>query len=247
MSYSPRGHNRMQGVCRDRTVDRGARPSGATPQRARPCSMPSVTWSTPRPKAVPTTAFLTVLCHAGYEMHAARQALARAGDAGWISGARRGRESWWSVTESGHQLIEDGIVRIADLGKDADTWDRRWVVVMTTIPHGRRAVRQDLYRYLTWSGFGSPMPGIWVSPFVDREHGAQFAIKNLGLSNTTMSFIGNAGSVGLADDEIVRSPQSTSRDAARELLAMRAAWLEPAREYWNILATDGAAQADESA
>jgi DNA-binding transcriptional regulator PaaX len=146
------------------------------------------------------------------------------------------------------------------------------------------------------------MPGIWVSPFVDREHGAQFAIKNFGLSNTTMSFIGNAGSVGLADDEIVRrswalddldshygklatlhraqdpqtgaqtvqrlldldadlqhlplldpqlpmelAPQSTSRDAARELLAMRAAWLEPAREYWSILASDGAAQADESA
>ncbi len=241
----------------------------------------------PSPDAVPTSALLTVLGQAGYEKHAARQAIARAGNAGWIVGARRGRETWWAITDDGHRLIEDGLQRVADLGRDALDWDGRWVVVVATVPHAQRAKRQRLYRYLTWSGFGSPVPGVWIAPFADRAHGAEFAINTFELSETTLSFIGTPATFGLTESAIVDrawalddleahyqrlvalyrrcdpqageeaikcvlrldgdlqdlplldpqlpaalAPASTSRDAARQLLAYRAAWLGPARAHW---------------
>lgn len=241
----------------------------------------------PSTGAVPTAAFLTALAEAGHETHAARQALARSAKAGWIAATRQGRETWWALTDRGHRLITDGQQRIADLGSEDLEWDRRWVMVVISIPHARRAIRSRVYRYLWWSGFGTPVAGIWVSPHVRNEHGARFAIRNFDLTDNSLSFIGAAGSVGLTEAQIVDqawdlddldthyndlvqrhrapdtnsgqaalravlaidadlqqlplhdpqlprelAPDSSSRDAARQLLAWRASWLVPARRYW---------------
>jgi phenylacetic acid degradation operon negative regulatory protein len=157
----------------------------------------------PSTDAVPTAAFLTALADAGHETHAARQALARSSKAGWITATRQGRETWWALTDRGHRLIADGQQRITDLGREDLTWDGRWVLVMISIPHARRAIRNHVYRYLSWSGFGTPVPGIWVSPHVRNEHGARFAIRHFDLADTSLSFLGTTGSVGLTEAQVV--------------------------------------------
>lgn len=161
----------------------------------------------PSPAPVPTAAFIQVLSYAGYEHHAARQAIARCAKAGWISSSRHGRHTWWTITDAGHRLIDDGLQRIAALGEAPPSWDRRWIVVITSIPQNKRIVRERLYRYLSWSGFGNPALGTWVSPWAspqrDRSRSAKFAIAQFGLADTTLSFTGTANDIGIDEQRIV--------------------------------------------
>jgi phenylacetic acid degradation operon negative regulatory protein len=169
----------------------------------------------PADKPVPTATLLQVLGESGYEQHAARQAVNRCAQAGWIVGTRNGRESWWSITVEGQRIIEDGIRRVEDLGREPDAWDGCWLVLFVSIPHEIRSVRQRLYRSLSWSGFGSPAPGIWLTPFPARLSDVKHVIERLNLGSTTLSFVGHAGDVGLTDADIVRRAWSLDELASR--------------------------------
>jgi phenylacetic acid degradation operon negative regulatory protein len=122
---------------------------------------------------------------------------------GWIEGVRRGRESWWSLTREGRRLVEDGVRRVEALGQEPAPWDGQWLVLLISVPHDIRSVRQGLYRSLSWAGFGSPGPGVWLSPFPDRQPIVGRVIERLKLSAYTMTFIGSAGEIGLSDSDIV--------------------------------------------
>jgi phenylacetic acid degradation operon negative regulatory protein len=152
---------------------------------------------------VPTSVVLTMLGDAGFEGHAVRQALARTSKSGWLVGERRGRETWWSITDEGRRLIRDGHRRIDALGRAVPPWGGQWVILLVSVPHERRAIRERLHRYLSWSSFGSPVGGVWVCPFPERESGARFAVDHFGLRDTVLSFVGVSGSIGLDDREIV--------------------------------------------
>lgn len=157
----------------------------------------------PSTEAVPTSALLAAMASMGHEAASARQAILRSSRSGWLAPDRRGRETWWSLTPSGHELIAAGLRRIAALGIEDDDWDGRWVVVVTTIPHERRAIRDRVYRLLSWSGFGMPLPGLWVSPNTKNEAAAQFAVHHFGLERASASFIGTAASIGMTESALV--------------------------------------------
>lgn len=239
---------------------------------------------------VPTSAFLSAMSDVGYENASIRQALSRAASRDMLASQRHGRETRWALTDRAHGLIADGLQRVADLGREDDDWDGRWVVLFVSIPHRRRAVRERVYKYLSWSGFGMPSAGMWISPHVDNEHGARFAIDHFDLNDNCSSFIGTAASIGTPVDELVSrswqledldahygrlvehhghavpttgrealaallaldadlrrlplldpqlpevlAPGRSRRGCARELLTLRAAWLEMARPHWQAL------------
>jgi phenylacetic acid degradation operon negative regulatory protein len=182
----------------------------------------------PSADPVPTALVLTVLRDAGVEDHAGRQALARASRSSWLTGERRGREMWWSVSDHGRELIRDGHRRIDTLSDDLPPWQGQWVVLLVSIPHERRAVRERLHRYLTWSSFGSPAGGVWVCPYPERESGARFAIDRFALRDTTLSFTGSSGTIGLDDREIVeRAWRLPSLQAHYQDLVRRHGAVEP--------------------
>lgn len=151
-----------------------------------------------------TSVMLAVMREAGHETHAARQALSRVARSGWLSGERRGRETWWTITEAGRELIRDGHRGVDSLAEPVSLWGGQWLVLLITVPHDRRAVRTRLFRYLTWSSFGTPAPAVWVSPFPEREHSARSAIEHFGLRNGALSFVGRSASIGMDDREIVQ-------------------------------------------
>ena len=49
---------------------------------------------------------------------------------------------------------------------------------------------------MSWAGFGSLGPNLWISPNVDREGEAQQLLDDLGLAATTLSFRGQFASIG---------------------------------------------------
>ena len=69
-----------------------------------------------------------------------------------------------------------------------------WLLV--TVPETRRQLRHKLRTRLTWAGFGSPLPGVWVSPHPAREAEAKQVTEQLGLAAETFSFTGPFAGIG---------------------------------------------------
>jgi phenylacetic acid degradation operon negative regulatory protein len=158
----------------------------------------------PAGKPVWTSSLLHVLTGVGVEEQTARQAIARGAAAGWIVGERHGREVRWEITPAGRQLIEDGARRVYSLSVEAPTWDGRWLILLITIPQSLRTVRKKLYGALSWTGFGNPTPSVWLTPHPERAAEARRVVTDLGLRDSTLSFVGASTDVGLSDAEIVQ-------------------------------------------
>jgi phenylacetic acid degradation operon negative regulatory protein len=143
-----------------------------------------------------TSTLLHVAWGLGLEEKSARQALARLAADGWITAHRAGRRVRWALTRPGHELLAEGAARIYSFGRDAPAWDGRWLVLMVTVPETRRQLRHKLRTRLTWAGFGSPLPGVWVSPHPAGEAEAKQVTEQLGLSAETFSFTGPFAGIG---------------------------------------------------
>ena len=143
-----------------------------------------------------TATLLDLLADLDVAEKAARQALMRTADSGWISGHRQGRETRWSLTEAGTRLLKEGTDRIYGFASDQHAWDGRWLVLTVAVPENARALRQRLRTQLGWAGLGSVNATTWVTPRVDREHEARQVLEELGLLAGSWSFVAAAGAVG---------------------------------------------------
>lgn len=157
------------------------------------------------PSAAPvrTATLVHILTGLGFESQTARQAIARASASGWIQSERHGREVSWSLTPKIMDIFVTGSARVYSMGQTFDDWDGRWLAVMPTIPHARRAARRPLYAGLTWAGFGDPAPGLWLTPHVERADEIRELIAELDLVAHTVSLVGTVESIGMASAEIV--------------------------------------------
>jgi phenylacetic acid degradation operon negative regulatory protein len=157
----------------------------------------------PDDRPVWTASLLYVMEGMGFGEQAARQAIARGSAAGWIEPERQGREVRWTLTAPTHRLFEEGARRVFSLSSDPPRWDGNWLVLLISIPQERSAVRKKLYGALSWTGFGNPTPGVWLTPHTEREAEAKRTIDELGLGASTLSFVGAPAAIGLSDREIV--------------------------------------------
>ncbi|MQA95358.1 MAG: PaaX family transcriptional regulator [Streptosporangiales bacterium] len=159
----------------------------------------------PRAEPVWTATLIGLLDRLGVEEKSARQALARTAADGWLSSERVGRSVRWSLTEPGRRLLTEGRDRIYSLGARAPEWDGVWLIVYVTVPEARRSLRHRLRTRLTWAGFGSPEPGMWISPFPAQEAEAAAAVAELGLGEQAMSFTARFAGIGAERDMVARA------------------------------------------
>jgi phenylacetic acid degradation operon negative regulatory protein len=150
----------------------------------------------PAGEPVWTSAVVGALAGLGQEEKAARQALARTAADGLIRAERIGRRARWHLTAGGHRLLTEGAQRIYSFGGHADGWDGRWLVLTVAVPETQRDLRHRLRTRMAWAGFGTVAPNLWVSPDADREAEALALLDDLGLSATTLSFVGGFAGIG---------------------------------------------------
>ncbi|WSY19045.1 PaaX family transcriptional regulator (plasmid) [Embleya sp. NBC_00896] len=143
-----------------------------------------------------TATLLAALDGLGVEERSARQALARSAADGRIDAERVGRRTRWVITASGRRLLTEGAERIYSFGAPRPEWDGTWLVLMVTVPESRRKVRHQLRTKLTWAGFGSPAPGLWIGPDPGRAAEAAGILGELGLDAPAFSFRGAFGGIG---------------------------------------------------
>lgn len=131
----------------------------------------------------------------GVRDKAARQALARMSERGWLQRERVGRQTRWRLTDHAHEVLDTGARRIYGFGRDARPWDGTWLVLLASVPERSRHVRYRMGLGLTWAGFGLIGPGIWLSPWTDHEDGAVELLTALGVDATSFrSELGRLGS-----------------------------------------------------
>ena len=148
------------------------------------------------PRGVPvwSGALVAGLAHVGVEEKAARQALSRTAAEGLLTPERDGRRVRWQLSSAGVRLLTEGTERIYGFGRLVEQWDGRWLVLAVTVPETQRQLRHRLRTRLTWSGLGSPMPGLWVTPDAGKAREVAAAVTELGVD--AYSFTGPFGPVG---------------------------------------------------
>ncbi|MEM9606767.1 MAG: PaaX family transcriptional regulator C-terminal domain-containing protein [Actinomycetota bacterium] len=139
----------------------------------------------------------------GVRDKAARQALSRLADEGWLERERHGRRTRWRLTDGSAALLGAGAERIYGFGQGRPDWDGRWVVVVATVPERDRSTRYRMGQALSWAGFGSIGNGLWVCPWIDREAAAVAALAGLGVE--AMSFRAEVGAMGTGADLAARA------------------------------------------
>ncbi len=150
----------------------------------------------PRGEPVWTSTLVTVLGRLGVEEKSARQALARTAAEGWLVSERTGRRVRWSLSPPGRRLLTEGAERIYSFNAALPQWDGEWLLLLVSVPEAQRALRHRLRTRLTWAGFGSPAPGMWLSPHPDREVECDAVLVELGLRAAAMSFRARFGAIG---------------------------------------------------
>jgi len=163
-----------------------------------------------------TSTIVEALNADGVEEKAARQALARTAADGWIASERDGRRVRWTLTDQGRQLLTEGAERIFGFGRTAPAWDGRWLMLLVTVPETRRDLRHRLRTRLTWAGFGTPDPGVWINPDPAREDEAREVLRDLDLDQGAMSFTAAHGMIGSQASMVARAWDLSTLEADYE-------------------------------
>jgi phenylacetic acid degradation operon negative regulatory protein len=148
----------------------------------------------PRERPTWTGSLVAALAELGVEEKTARQALMRTASEHVLTAERTGRRTRWHLTDKGAALLREGTDRIYGFGREVGGWDGRWLVLAVTVPEAQRQLRHSLRTRLSWAGFGSPMPGVWLTPDVGKEPAATAVLAELGI--TAYAFTGPLGQVG---------------------------------------------------
>ncbi|MCT2593123.1 PaaX family transcriptional regulator [Streptomyces sp. N2-109] len=137
-----------------------------------------------------TSAFIDVLGRLGVEEKASRQALMRTAADGWLTSERVGRRTRWTLSRNAESLLTEGAARIYGFQGMQREWDGRWLLVVARVPESDRSARHLLRTRLTWAGFGSPAPGLWVSTHPDRMEEAERVLGEAGVLGEAQIFLG---------------------------------------------------------
>ncbi|MFL6145752.1 MAG: PaaX family transcriptional regulator C-terminal domain-containing protein [Labedaea sp.] len=168
----------------------------------------------PREEPAWTSTLVDVLGMFEVEEKSARQALARIAAEGWLRSDRVGRRVRWSLTGPGRRLLVEGAERIYGFGSGEPNWDGRWLVLLVSIPEAMRDLRHRLRTRLSWAGFGSPAPGVWITPRPEAEADAKLILDELALGGQAMSFVASYGALG-AEPDMVAAAWDLNEVAAR--------------------------------
>jgi phenylacetic acid degradation operon negative regulatory protein len=143
----------------------------------------------PAGRPTPTAAFLDLFGRLGIEEKAGRQALMRTAADGWLTGDRQGRRTLWSLSASAEAMLTEGAERIYGFRAAQDAWDGRWLLVLARVPEAERSARHLLRTRLSWAGFGSPAPGVWISTHLDRAAEAERVLDEAGIRKDAQLFL----------------------------------------------------------
>ncbi len=134
---------------------------------------------------ISSTALLRLLAEFDVGQQAARSALSRLVRRGLLVRSRRGRRTFYGLTDAGSTLLDEGAKRIFAFGLESSRWDGTWSVVAFSVAEADRGRRHLLRTRLRWLTFAPLYPGLWISPHAHLEEAAK-VLDELGIDNMTL-------------------------------------------------------------
>jgi phenylacetic acid degradation operon negative regulatory protein len=107
-------------------------------------------------------ALVELLAPFGISEDVVRVLMARLRREGWFESSRVGRQSRYTLTDEGWQLLDTGRERIFE--RPPEPWSGQWCLAIYSVPESARASRDRLRKTLTWLGFGPLAASTWISP-----------------------------------------------------------------------------------
>jgi phenylacetic acid degradation operon negative regulatory protein len=134
---------------------------------------------------LPSTAILRLLAEFGVSAQGARSALSRLVGRGLLVRSRRGRRTFYALTDGGLAMLDEGAQRIFGFGAGQSRWDGTWSVVAFSVAEADRHRRHLLRTRLRWLSFAPLYAGLWISPHPNLEEAAK-VLEALGIDNMTL-------------------------------------------------------------
>ncbi len=103
----------------------------------------------------------------GFSEPAVRAAVSRSAARGWILPQRRGRYAYYKLSPRVFWQVQQVRRRLGD--KACRQWDGRWRLLVYAVPEGMRSQRDKFRNELVMLGYGTPAPGIWLSPCAEQQ------------------------------------------------------------------------------
>jgi phenylacetic acid degradation operon negative regulatory protein len=154
----------------------------AAPPRAK--SLVVTVWGdaiAPHGGSVWLSGLIRLLAPLGLNERLVRTSVYRLAREGWLTARPHGRHSVYSLTPQGRHRFEDAYRRI--YSPPQSVWSGRWDVVLAPQARLRAIARRELGKELSWAGFGSLAPGIFIRPEHSGEPEAAAAIlQDLGVA-----------------------------------------------------------------
>lgn len=107
-------------------------------------------------------ALIRLLAELGVDAPAVRSSISRLKRAGVLEPRRVCGAAGYVATERALEILRDGQQRIFRR-PDAKV-DDGWVMAVFSVPEQERSRRHELRSRLTWLGFGTAAPGVWIAP-----------------------------------------------------------------------------------
>lgn len=98
----------------------------------------------------------------GVDEPAVRSSISRLKRRGLLEAERRGNLAGYALSTYARDVLVEGDQRI--FGRTRATLDDGWVLAVFSVPESERQKRHTLRSRLTWLGYGTVGPGVWIAP-----------------------------------------------------------------------------------
>jgi phenylacetic acid degradation operon negative regulatory protein len=112
--------------------------------------------------SIPVSALVQLLGELGVEEPGVRSSVSRLKRRGVLESLRRNGVASYALSEPSLQVFSEGDERI--YSRHRATTDDDWLLAVFSVPESQRDKRHALRRELTWMGFGTVSPGVWIAP-----------------------------------------------------------------------------------
>ena len=128
---------------------------------------------------------IELLGNFGLSGQAVRSAVSRMCRAGLLKVRRTRAGSYYSLAESGYELLNKGTERIFQ--RKDEQWDGTWSIVTYSIPESTREARDRLRLELGWLGYGALSEATWISPY-DQTPEVERLARRIGVQDHIYAF-----------------------------------------------------------